>query len=238
MEREPSGERGEAAARHALELVPDGGTLGLGSGRAARAFVRVLAARVRTGLQVRCVPTSLATEDLARTLALPLVPLEEAGELDLAVDGADEIDPALDLVKGYGGALVREMIVASAARRLVILAEPAKLVQTLGARGTLPVEVIPFGWSLCARRLGELGLRPRRRCVDGAPLLTDNGGHILDCAIAPIADPARLRQQIQAIPGVVGVGLFLGMADTVFLEDERGAVSVLRGARDSGAARE
>lgn len=221
-------------ARRALELVPDGGALGLGSGRAARAFVRVLAARVRAGLQIRCVSTSRATEDLARELGIPLVSLEEVGQLDLAVDGADEIAPSLDLIKGYGGALVREMIVASAARRLVILAEPEKLVRTLGERGTLPVEIVPFGWSLGARRLDELGHRPRRRGAEGAPFLTDNGNHILDCSVAPIADAAELERQIQAIPGVVGTGLFLGMAETVFLEDERGGVSVLRRAPRSG----
>jgi len=217
---------GEAMARRAAELVQDGSAVGLGTGHAASAFLVALADRVRRGLQVRCVATSRATEAAARELGLPLVSLEEVGELDLDVDGADEIDPALDLVKGYGGALVRERIVAAASRRLVILAGTEKLVPTLGARGVLPVEVVPFGWAFCARRLGELGHPSRRRMEGGAPLVTDNGNHILDCAVEPLADPAALERRIRAIAGVVGTGLFLGMADAAFIEDARGEVTV------------
>ena len=202
-------------ARRAAELVQDGSAVGLGTGHAASAFLVALADRVRRGLQVRCVATSRATEAAARELGLPLVSLEEVGELDLDVDGADEIDPALDLVKGYGGALVRERIVAA-----------EKLVPTLGARGLLPVEVVPFGWAFCARRLGELGHPSRRRMEGGAPLVTDNGNHILDCAVEPLADPAALERRIRAIAGVVGTGLFLGMADAAFIEDARGEVTV------------
>ncbi len=218
--------RGEAMARRALELVRSGSVLGLGTGRAATAFLRALAGRVRHGLQVRCVATSRATEAAARELGVPLVSLEEAGVLELAVDGADEVDPALDLVKGYGGALVRERIVAAASRRFVVLVEPEKLGPVLGARGVLPVEVIPFGWSFCAARLAALGCRPARRLDGQAPFVSDNGNHVLDCAVGPIADPADLERRIRAIPGVVGTGLFLGMADTVLVEDARGEVTV------------
>ncbi len=137
-----------------------------------------------------------------------------------------EIDPVLDLVKGYGGALVRERIVAAASRRLVILAGPEKLVAILGTRGVLPVEVVPFGWASCARRLSGLGSPSRRRMDGGVPFVTDNGNYILDCAVEPIADPVVLQQHIGAIPGVVGTGLFLGMADTVLIEDARGNVTV------------
>jgi ribose 5-phosphate isomerase A len=222
----PLERRGEAMARRAAELVRDGDAVGLGTGRAAGAFVRALAERARRGLRVRCVPTSRATEAAARALGLSLVELEEAGQLDLAVDGADEVGPGLDLVKGYGGALVRERIVAEASRRLVILAEPEKLVPALGARGRLPVEVVPFGWSLCAARIAALGLDPRRRVEGGAPFVTDNGNQLLDCAVRPIADPAGLELQLRAIPGVVGTGLFLGLADAVFLEDADGDVTL------------
>ena len=215
-------------ARRAMELVRDGSVLGLGTGHAAGAFVRVLAESVRAGLRIRCVPTSRATEAAARDAGVPLVSLEEAGELDLAFDGADEVAPGLDLIKGYGGALVRERIVAAAARQLVILAEPAKLVRALGERGMLPVEVVPFGWAFCARRLEGLCIHPSLRRVGGAPFITDNGNYILDCSLGPIPDPAGLQRGIGAIPGVVGTGLFLGMADTVFLEDERGRVTVRR----------
>lgn len=217
--------RGRGMARRALELVRSGSVLGLGTGRAATAFVRELAAAVRQGLEVRCVATSRATATAARELGIPLVSLEEAGELDLAVDGADEVDPALNLVKGYGGALVRERIVAAASRRLVILAEPEKLVPVLGARGILPIEVLPFGWSFCAGKLAELGCRPTRRLDGPAPFVTDNGDYILDCGVQPLADPPALEERIRAIPGVVGSGLFLGMADTVFVEDARGEVT-------------
>ncbi len=218
--------RGEAMARRALEFVRTGSVLGLGTGRAATAFLRALAGRVRQGLQVRCVATSRATEAAARELGVPLVSLEEAGVLELAVDGADEVDPALDLVKGHGGALVRERIVAAASRRFVVLVESEKLVPVLGARGVLPVEVIPFGWSFCAARLAGLGCRPTRRLDGETPFVSDNGNHVLDCAVEPIAAPADLERRIRAIPGVVGTGLFLGMADTVLVEDARGEVTV------------
>jgi ribose 5-phosphate isomerase A len=217
---------GEAMARRAADLVQDGDVVGLGTGHAAEAFLAALADRVRRGLAVRCVATSRATEAAARALGIPLVSLEDVGELDLDVDGADEIDPALDLVKGYGGALVRERIVAAASRRLVILAGPEKLVATLGARGVLAVEVVPFGWALCARRLDGLGHPSRRRMEGGVPFVTDNGNLILDCAVGPIADPAALQRHLLAIPGVVGTGLFLGMADTVYIEDAHGDVTV------------
>ncbi len=231
MERRLSG---EAMARRALDLVPDGSVIGLGTGHAAGAFARALGERVRGGLRVRCVPTSRATERIAKDLGIPLVSLDEARELDLDVDGADEIDPALNLIKGYGGALVREKIVAGASKRLVILAEPAKLVPILGARGKLPVEVVAFGWAFCARALEELGCRPLRRLLDGVPFVTDNGSYILDCGVEPIADPSELQRRMQAIPGVVGTGLFLGMADTLFLEDEAGTVSVRQRERGAG----
>jgi ribose 5-phosphate isomerase A len=145
--------------------------------------------------------------------------LAEAGLLDLTVDGADEVDPNLDLIKGYGRALVREKVVAASSRRLVILVGEEKLVSRLGARGKLPVEVLPFALSLCERRLGELGCRPVPDTHEGKLFVTDNGNHILDCQIAPIADAARLESDIRAIPGVVGTGLFLGMADTVLVGD-------------------
>jgi len=217
---------GEAMAERAAELVQEGSAVGLGTGHAASAFLGALADRVRRGLAVRCVATSVATESAARDLGLTLVSLEEVGELDLDVDGADEVDPVLDLVKGYGGALVRERIVAAASRRLVILAGPEKLVARLGERGVLPVEVVPFGAAWCARRLAELGLPSRPPMKEGATFVTDNGNAILDCAVEPIADPAALERRMRAIAGVVGTGLFLGMADTVFVEDACGNVTV------------
>lgn len=202
----------------ALEFVPDKSRVGLGSGRAAQAFVRALGTLVRAGrLQVRGVPTSEETAHLARQEQVPLITLAEAGILDVTVDGADEVDPNLDLIKGYGRALVREKIVAASSKRLVILVGEEKLVPQLGTRGRLPVEVTPFALPLCERRLADLGCRPVVDSRQEKLFVTDNGNHILDCQIEPIADVARLEKEIRAIPGVVGTGLFLGMADTVLV---------------------
>lgn len=213
-----SGDSLARLAARALELVRDGTVVGLGSGRAATAFLRALAARVRDGLSIRGVPTSEETARLARDMGIPLAGLDEAAP-DLTVDGADEVDPQLDLIKGYGGALVRERIVAAASRRQVILVEAGKLVPVLGSRGRLPVEVIPFAVPLCHRRLEALGCRPRLRTERNRPFVTDNGNLILDGAVDPIPDPAALERAIRAIPGVVDTGLFLGTADTVLVAD-------------------
>jgi ribose 5-phosphate isomerase A len=204
----------------ALELVPDGAVVGLGSGRAAWAFVRLLGERVRSGrLRVRGVPTSDDTARLAEEHGVPLAALGEAGELAVTVDGADEVDPNLDLIKGYGRALVREKIVAASSQRLVILVGEEKLVPRLGTRGRLPVEVVPFALPLCTRRLEGLGLRPAVWETNGQPGKTDNGNHILVCAIDPIPDAAELEAELRAIPGVIDTGLFRGMADTVLVGD-------------------
>jgi len=202
----------------ALELVPNGSLIGLGSGRAAQAFVKALGERLRNrSFRVHGVPTSEETARLARQEGVPLLTLAEAGILDLTVDGADEVDANLDLIKGYGRALVREKIVAASSRRLVILVGDEKLVPQLGTRGKLPVEVTPFALPLCERRLAELGYRPIPFRHGNGLFVTDNGNHILDCQIDPIPDAHRLEMDIRAIPGVVGTGLFLGMAETVLV---------------------
>jgi len=206
-----------ALATRALDFVRDGVVVGLGSGRAASAFVHALAARVRAGLHVRGVPTSEETARLAGELGISLVGLE--AELDLTVDGADEVDGQLNLIKGYGGAFVRERIVAAASRRQVILVTAEKLVETLGARGRLPVEVMSFALPLCRRRLEHLGLKPMLRTRGERPFVTDNFNVILDCAVGPIEDPAALERVILAIPGVIDTGLFLATADTVLVSD-------------------
>jgi len=205
-----------ALATHALGFVKAGDVVGLGSGRAAEAFVHALASRVRDGLRIRGVPTSEATERLARELGIDLVGLE--AEIALTVDGADEVDQ-LNLITGHGGALVRERIVAAASRRQIILVTADKLVESLGARGPLPVEVLPFAVPLCRRRLEDLGLKPTLRMQDERPFVTDNFNVILDCATGPIEDPPRLEQAIRAIPGVIDTGLFLGTADLVVVAD-------------------
>ena len=208
----------------ALAMISDGMTLGLGSGSAASQFVKALGDRVRAGLKVRGVPTSHSTAELATSGGIPLVELNDALPLDITFDGADEVDPALDLIKGYGNALVREKIVAAASRKLVILIGPErvaeKLVNKLGGRGKLPVEVVPFALPLVAKRLADLGYpaQPVKKPT-GELFLSDNGNPILHAAVGPISDPRGLEQSIHAIPGVVGTGLFLGMADVVLIED-------------------
>jgi ribose 5-phosphate isomerase A len=204
----------------ALELVPNDSRIGLGSGRAAQAFVKGLGERIRKGrLRVHGVPTSEETASLARQEGIPLLTLAEAGILDLTVDGADEVDPNLDLIKGYGRALVREKVVACSSRRLVILVGAEKLVPRLGTYGKLPVEVTPFALPLCERRLRELGCRPIPYRQGNGLFMTDNGNHILDCQLGPIPDAPQLETEIRAIPGVLGTGLFLGMAETVLVGD-------------------
>ncbi len=204
----------------ALELVADDSRIGLGSGHTAHAFVKALGQRIRAeGLRVHGVPTSEETAALSRKEGIPLVTLAEAGILDLTIDGADEVDPQLDLIKGYGRDLVREKIVAASSRRLIIVVGDEKLVPQLGTRGKLPVEVVPFALPLCERRLRDLGCEPVPYFRGGSLFITDNGNHILDCQIDPIPDASRLEMDIRAIPGVVGTGLFLAVADTVLVGD-------------------
>jgi ribose 5-phosphate isomerase A len=210
-----------AAAEAALEWVRDGMTLGLGTGRAAASFVSALGARVADGLRVTGVPTSEATAELAGRLGIPLARLDDVEALDITFDGADEVDDRLDLIKGYGGAMVREKIVAASSNQLVILVGPEKLVSQLGQRGRLPIEVLPFGDALIRRELERLGLDADRRVDDRSKrVVTDNGNWILDAKLRPPLAPldaAALEAAIVAIPGVLGTGFFLGMADAVII---------------------
>lgn len=219
----------ERLAARALDHVHDGALVGLGSGRAASGFVRALGARVARGLRVRGVATSEATAQLAREVGVTLVGLED-GILDITVDGADEVDPDLDMIKGYGGALVRERIVAAASRLRITLVGGEKLVPVLGARGRLPVEVIPFAWPLVARELAALGCRPTLRMAGGAPFVTDSGNRIADCTVRPIEAKAAFERDLRAIAGVVDTGLFLGVADVVLVAEGEGVREIRRGA--------
>jgi len=201
-----------------LGLIPNQALLGLGSGRAALAFVKGLGQAVRMGkLKVQGVPTSEQTAAVARQEGVPLLTLAEAGTLDMCVDGADEVDPNLDLIKGYGRALVREKIVAASSRQLIILVGQEKLVPRLGERGKLPVEVIPFALPVCTARLRDLGFQPVPYRHNESLFVTDNGNYIIDCQIGPISDPAKMEREILDIPGVVDTGLFLGMATRVLI---------------------
>jgi ribose 5-phosphate isomerase A len=207
-----------ALAEEAMRYVAPGNVVGLGTGRAATAFIEALAVRVRAGLDIRGVPTSRGTAELARRLGIPLTSLDDA-DVDVAVDGADEVDPHLDLMKGYGGALLREKVVAAAARRFVVLVGREKLVPALGSHGRLPVEIVGFAAGPCRRRLTALGYPPRLRANGSEPIVTDNGNLILDCQVGPLPDPPAVDAVIRAIPGVVGTGLFLGMAHVVLVRE-------------------
>src|SRR5947207_3376247 len=201
-------------AERALEFGKDGDVVGLGTGRAASGSVHALGRAVAAGLRVRGIPTSQATADLARQLGIPLTSFEEVETIDVAVDGADEVAPNFDLIKGRGGALLREKIVATAARRLVILVGKEKCVPVLGSHGLLPIEVAPFGAAFCQRRLASLGVRAELRTEGSRPYVTDNGNYVFQGRIAALADAKGLDSQLRAIPGVVATGLFLDMADT------------------------
>lgn len=211
------------AAEAALDFVEDGFTLGLGTGRAASAFVEALGERVRAGLAVRGVPTSRATADLARRSGIPLVGLEDVAQLDVAFDGADEVDPQRNLIKGYGAAMVREKVVAAASRRVVILVGPEKLVGVLGQRGRIPVEVIPFAVAACHRRFVAMGVGGDLRRDGDVPVRTDNGNFVYDCRVASIADPLALDRDLCCVPGVLGTGIFAAMAHNVIVDHPSGA---------------
>ena len=199
------------AAERASAEVRDGMVVGLGSGSTAELFVRALAERVRSGLRVAGVPTSEATARLARELGIPLVRLEDCPAVDLDVDGADEVDPNGQLLKGLGGALLREKIVAHAARRVVIVVDESKLVARLGERAPLPVEVVRFGWRRTAAALAALGLEPRLRGGEADPFVTDGGNLILDCRLDGAQDLAALAARCKLQVGVVEHGLFLDL---------------------------
>jgi ribose 5-phosphate isomerase A len=205
----------EAAARASLRFVKDGQVVGLGTGSTAAYFIRLLAEEVKRGLRVRGIPTSDRSRELAENLGIPLTTLDECQEIGVTVDGADEVDPQLRLIKGGGGAMLREKIVASATKQLVIVADASKQVPMLG-KFPLPVEVIRFAQSLVAKRITALGAAVSvRKNADGTPYVTDENNYILDCRFGQIRDADTLARQLSEMPGVVEHGLFIGMASVV-----------------------
>jgi ribose 5-phosphate isomerase A len=212
-----------AAAERAIASVRDGMVLGLGSGSTAEIAVALLAERVRAGLRVTGISTSERTRGLASRLGIPLTGFDAHAGIDLAIDGADQVERGtLNLVKGLGGALLREKIVAASARRMIVIVDESKLVPRLGGRTPLPVEIAAFGWPSTVARLEAAGYRPTLRRTDGAAFTTDGGNHIADCAIAEIADPRKLEAELHAVPGVVETGLFIGMASAVIVGGTQG----------------
>ncbi|MFQ6553160.1 ribose-5-phosphate isomerase RpiA [Aestuariibius insulae] len=232
-----------AAAREASQLVKSGMTVGLGTGSTAAWMVRCLGERVRNeGLKIRGVPTSTRTAKLAQDVGIEVLKLDEAGWLDLTIDGTDEYDPDLNLIKGAGGALLQEKIVATASNRMVVIADSSKTVAGLGAF-PLSIEVIPFGLSLTKQLIEEMlssldvaGRTVSQRMVDGQPFVTDEGNQILDLHLRRIGKPHQLSLMLNQVPGVVENGLFLDICDTVFLGHEDGHVDVIEA--DADAVRE
>ena len=212
-----------AAAERAVADVQDGMTVGLGTGTTAELAVEALARRLSERLRIVAVPTSERTRALAERLGVPLAPAGDWPCLDLAIDGADQVERgSLNLIKGLGGALLREKIVASAARRMIVIVDDSKIVDRLGGHSPLPVEIVAFGWRRTLERLADLGLQPRLRLASSQPFLSDGGNHIVDCHIGEIADARALEATLSGIVGVVETGLFLGLASTVVVGHSTG----------------
>jgi ribose 5-phosphate isomerase A len=219
-----SDEMKSAAARAALshlDHLPGGSVIGLGTGSTTRFFIEAVGELVRGGRSFSCVPTSRASRALAERCGIPL--LDDAGpwQLELCVDGADEVSPALDLIKGGGGAHTREKIVNQAAKTNIIIVDESKLVARLGETRPVPLEVLPFGLNTTLAALAALG-QPRVRLVEGAPLMSDSGNFIVDLTTPPIDDPAKLDRTLRGLPGIVETGLFIGRADVVVVAGAQG----------------
>ena len=213
--------------KRAAEMVEEGMRVGLGTGTTSVMFIKALGERVRAGLKIRCVASSDASHELGLSLGMDVVTLAELPQLDLYIDGADEVGPELSLIKGGGGALLREKIVASAADRFVVVVDSSKVVPVLG-RFPLPVEVVKMALPLVERKLDDLGLRPKlRHHADGSVYLTDENNYILDCAGGMISEPEETAAEIRGIVGVVEHGLFLGMASLVLVAGEDGVTELV-----------
>jgi ribose 5-phosphate isomerase A len=202
----------------AVDFVKEGMVVGLGTGTTVFYTISKLGKLVQQGLDIKGIPTSKQTEKLALDVGIPLISFNEIDHIDLAIDGADEVNRDLDLIKGGGGALLREKIIAKAAKTFIVVADPQKLVNKLGSF-PLPVEVVPFGFEKTMKQISELGGIPKLRKNNGIPFITDNGNYIIDCSFSEIKFPEDLEKDINIIPGVVDNGLFIGMAHTVITLD-------------------
>lgn len=225
MEPSEQNEWKKAAAEAAADLVEDGMVLGLGTGSTTAYFINALGRRLaEDGLRITGIPTSAQTEAQARSLKIPLTSFAEHAQVDLTVDGADEVElGSLYLIKGHGGALLREKIVAAASRRMVVVADESKLVEQLGSLVAVPVEVVRFGWQATGRRLTQIGANPSLRLgADKKPFITDGGNYIMDCAFGPITDPKEIAHHLDHVVGAVEHGLFLGLAKEVVVAGRDG----------------
>ncbi|MEK3904213.1 MULTISPECIES: ribose-5-phosphate isomerase RpiA [unclassified Paenibacillus] len=221
----------QLAAEKAVEYVQDGMKVGLGTGSTAYWAIRKLGERVSEGLQITAVATSQASEDQARELGIPLVAFSDVDSLDLTIDGADELDGALQLIKGGGGALLREKIVAMGSARMIVVADESKAVTTLG-KFPLPVEIVPFAWEWTVAALAKLGCKTELRRSGEDLYKTDNGNYIADCRFEAIESAAELALALQRIPGVVEHGLFIGIADLAIIGKSDGTIEIVEGGQD------
>jgi ribose 5-phosphate isomerase A len=219
----------EVAGRRAAEYIETGMVVGLGTGSTAEFAIRAIGERVAAGLEVKAIPTSEASAQLAGELGITLTTLEDDPAVDLTIDGADEVDPDLDLIKGLGGALLREKIVAAATARQVIIIDPSKLVKKLGTQAPLPIEVVPFSWSLVCSRLSERGIEPTLRMLQAEqPFVTDNGNYIIDGRFPEGIDDAQATDVwLNTLPGVVENGLFVAMTHLVVIGEADGTYRVI-----------
>ncbi|MEO5997818.1 MAG: ribose-5-phosphate isomerase RpiA [Chitinophagaceae bacterium] len=216
----------KAAGEKAAEYIQPGMTVGLGTGSTAYWAIQAIGARVNQGLGIKAVATSAKSEMLGKELGIDIISFADIDHIDITIDGADEVSENLDLIKGGGGALLREKIVGYATRQYIIIADYKKYVKTLGAFA-LPVEVVKFGWEMTIRHLQKLGCTTKTRIRDEESFITENGNYIIDCSFVAIKEPTVLYQQINAIPGVVENGLFLQMADIVVLGEADGSTRIL-----------
>ncbi|ANF96440.1 ribose-5-phosphate isomerase RpiA [Paenibacillus bovis] len=218
----------QLAAEKAVDWVEDGMMVGLGTGSTAVYAIRKLGERVQQGLHIKAVATSVESEKLAKEMSIPIIPFAEVGQIDLTIDGADEVDPDLNLIKGGGGALLREKIVAARSRQVMIVAGDNKVVKRLGAF-PLPVEVVTFAHEWTIEKLASMGCTPvLRKTESGEVFVTDNGNYTVDCHFKEILNPARMHRQLNDIPGVVDNGLFIGMASTAVIAYNSGTIEILR----------
>lgn len=214
------------AAEKAVEFVKDGMIVGLGTGSTAYFAIQKIGQKVKEGLSIRAIATSNQSEELAKELGIPLLPFAEIDEIDVTIDGADEVDANWNLIKGGGGALLREKIVAAATKQLIIIVDESKLVKELG-KFPLPVEIIPFGYEMTIRKLQKLGAEPVLRKAGDEVYVTDNGNYIADCHLGSIARPEELHRMLNLIPGIVDNGLFIDMAAVVIAGNADGSVRQL-----------
>ena len=224
MEREDlKKQAGEEAVRH----IKDGMIVGLGTGSTVEYFLRELGKQVKNGLKIQGIPTSVHTKRIAKDENIPLTTIEEHPKIDVTVDGADEVDSFLNLIKGGGGALVREKIIAFNSKKVIIIIDDSKIVKALGIDFPLPVEVVKFAWTSTRKTLEEFGCEATlREVMEGEPFITDNGNYILDCEFEPIEDPEQLHVNLNNIPGVVENGLFIGLVDEVIVGGKQGIMTL------------